>query len=543
MRVKLACIMGRQYWQSSSLGKMMSNSAPLGLSVFGKFKRDFLNIDPNNTRQLTKVTLCFIAFNFLLWTLLAIVSQSAPHKDSIEELFWIQSLDWGYPKFGPISTWWVYGWVSLFGRSVWVTYVAGQVNVALMLLVVWRTCLLVMSPARSLMAVVLTSLVAYHSINGIQVSSNLLQLLPTALLLWTLLLAVRHLDWWRWVLVGIVGAVCLLTKYSAGIWFAVMGIWVLLDSRMHSWRAMRGVLIAVVAALIALIPHVEWLVRENAPTIRYMQYQVSGEVNHMAQLGKFILSQLGKIAPLIIALVVLRRTLKPAAHAVVKSSDTGYTNQEMRFISFAAIGPMLLTSLLGTAVISLHANWATSYFIFLGVYVLRWIPQIDTSRALSQVLRVGLLINIVIACSTALYFGLIADLMSKTPRENFPAKQLGVKFDQVWDAEIKGPMKVVIGETWIAGVASVASRYQPLVVPYGNYAEAAAVKPEMIQRCGALIVMDASETKLNPNMQAFMARATIKGSFSIPWNRFKQKPTYDVNWAIIKPETKGACAQ
>lgn len=521
----------------------MSDSAPSGLSVFGKFKQDYLNPDPENTRQLTKVTLCLIGFNFLLWTILAILSQSAPHKDSIEELFWIQSFDWGYPKFGPISTWWVYAWVSVFGRSIWVTYVAGQVNVALMLLVVWRICLLMMSPARALMAIVLTSLVAYHSINGIQVSSNLLQLFPTALLLWALLLAVRHLDWWRWVLVGIAGAICLLTKYSAGIWFAVMGLWVLQDTRMHNWRAMRGVLIAMVAALIALVPHIEWLVRENAPTIRYMQYQVSGEVNHMAQLGKFIFSQIGKIAPVIVALLILRFTLKPDAQAAAIAADIPYTNQEMRFISFAALGPMLLTSVLGTAFISLHANWATSYFIFLGVYVLRWVPLSDTTRAVHQVLKVGLLLNILIACSTALYFGLIADLMSKTPRENFPAKQLGMKFDQVWDVEMKSPLKVVIGETWIAGVTSVTSRYQPLVVPYGDYAEAASVKPELIKRCGALIVMDASETKLNPNMQAFLARATIKGSFELAWNRFKSKPTYEVNWAIIEPETKGACAQ
>ena len=523
----------------------MSNSAPSGLSFFGELKHSLFNLDPHNVRQLTKVTLSFIFFNFLLWTLLAILSQTAPHKDSIEELFWMQSLDWGYPKFGPISTWWVYAWVSIFGRSIWVTYVAGQANVALMLLVIWQICLLMVTPARALMAVVLTSLVAYHSINGIQVSSNLLQLLPTALLLWALLLAVRFQHAWRWALVGIAGAICLLTKYSAGIWFAVMGIWVLQDTRMHSWRAMRGVGIAILVALIALIPHVEWLVREQAPTIRYMKYQVSGEVNHFAQLGKFVLSQLGKIAPIIVGLILLRLTLKPDASLPVSTSSQHIDRsiQEWRFISFATIGPMLLTCLLGTAVISLHANWATSYFIFLGVYALRWVPQIDTSRTLNQVLRIGLLLNILIACGTALYFGLIADLLSKTPRENFPAKQLGAKFDQVWDAHMKGPMKVVIGETWIAGVTSVTSRYQPLVIPYGYYEEGPAVKPETVQRCGALIVMDASEEKLNPKMQEFLARASIKGAFEIPWNRFKSQPTYAVNWAIIEPETQGACSQ
>ena len=521
----------------------MYTSASVGLSAFGKVKQKFINIDPNNKRQLASVTLCFIAFNFLLWTLLAIVSQTAPHKDSIEELFWIQSFDWGYPKFGPISTWWVSGWVAIFGRSIWVTYVAGQANVALMLLVIWRVSLLMMRPAHALMAVVLTSLVAYHSINGIQVSSNLLQLLPTSLLLWTLILAVRHLNWWRWVLVGLAGAVCLLTKYSAAIWFAVMGIWVLQDPRMHSWRAMRGIVIAIVAALIATIPHIEWLIRENMQTIRYMQHQVSDDAHHMAELVKFVASQLGKIAPLIVTLLILKFTVKSNPLSPVSTNQPALFTPEPRFIVFATFGPMLLTCLLGTAFISLHANWATSYFIFLGVYSLRWIPQIDTTQALKQVLRVGLLLNILIACGTALYFGLIADLLGKTPRENFPAQQLGQQFDQVWDAHVKGPMKVIVGETWIAGVGSVTSRFQPLVIPYGLYAETAAVKPEIVQQCGALIVMDASETKLNPSMQEFVTRATMKGSFVIPWNRFKSEPSYAVNWAIIEPEKNGACGK
>jgi hypothetical protein len=204
---------------------------------------------------------------------------------------------------------------------------------------------------------------------------------------------------------------------------------------------------------------------------------------------------------------------------------------------------MLLTCLLGSAFITLNANWATSYFILLGVFALRWIPQIDSSRSLSQVFRVGLLLNIVIACGYVLYYGLIADLTSQTPRANFPAKQLGLKLDQVWDAEIKNPLKVVIGETWIAGVSSVTSRYQPLVVPYGDYEAAPTTDAELIRRCGALIVVDVKDKKTNPNMQAFLSQATIKGSFELAWNRFKSKPTYEVNWFIIEPETKGACGQ
>lgn len=521
----------------------MDSSTPSKLCILGKFTPDFLRFDPNNESHLKKVALYYIGFNCLLWTLLAIISQTAPHKDNVEELFWIQSLDWGYPKFGPISTWWVYAWTTLLGRSFWVTYVAGQVNVALMLLVVWQICLLIMRPARALMAVVLTSLVTYHSINGIQASSNLLLLFPTALFLWSLLLAVRLQNWWRWVLVGVTGAICLLTKYSAGIWFAVMGIWVLLDTRMHSLRAMRGVLIAIASGAIATLPHIFWMIRENYPTIHYMQYQVSGEVKHMAQLAKFIASQLGKLSPLIFALLILNFAIKKESKGSNAQLNAPYQALESRFISFAALGPMLLTSLLGTAFISLHANWATSYFIIFGIFALRWVPAIDSVRTLHQVLRMGLALNIVIASGVAIYYGVIADALNKTPRANFPAKQLGIKVDQIWDEHSKSPMKVIIGETWIAGVSSVQSRHQPLVIPYGNYAEAAAVNPDLVKRCGALIVIDDSETRLNPNMQNFLARSTQKGSFEIPWNRYKQMPRYKVNWAIIEPEIKDACPQ
>lgn len=141
-------------------------------------------LDINNHRQLAFITQAYIAFHSILWFVIAAVSQTAPHKDSIEELNWLQYFDWGYPKFGPIGTWWVHFFVEVFERAMWVTYLAGMVNVALMLLIVWRIALLISTPARALMAVVLTSLVVYHSINGLQVSSNLIQLFRLLCFCW-----------------------------------------------------------------------------------------------------------------------------------------------------------------------------------------------------------------------------------------------------------------------------------------------------------------------------------------------------------------------
>jgi hypothetical protein len=80
--------------------------------------KSFLNqLDATDAAQLRKVTLAYIAFHAVFWFFIAIVSHTAPHKDSIEELFWLQHFDWGYPKFGPIGTWWVHLFVVVFGRA------------------------------------------------------------------------------------------------------------------------------------------------------------------------------------------------------------------------------------------------------------------------------------------------------------------------------------------------------------------------------------------------------------------------------------------
>ena len=201
-----------------------------------------LPIDPANPRHMGRVTLAFLLLHLLLWTLLPGISHRAPPWDNIEQLVWTQSLQWGYYKHPPAPTWWMYAWTELLGRQVWVTFFAAQLSVVGMLWCVWRMALVITTPLRAFVAVVLTSLVAYHSLRGIMANHNTLQLLPVGLLLWAVLAAVRTPGarrWLQWALVGAAAALTLLSKYSALVWFAVIGVWLLQDARMRSGRAWR----------------------------------------------------------------------------------------------------------------------------------------------------------------------------------------------------------------------------------------------------------------------------------------------------------------
>jgi 4-amino-4-deoxy-L-arabinose transferase-like glycosyltransferase len=500
-------------------------------------------LDINNHQQLAIISQAYIVFHSILWFVIAVVSRTAPHKDNIEELNWLQYFDWGYPKFGPISTWWLHIFVELFERAMWVTYLAGMVNIALMLLIVWRIALLISTPARALMAVVLTSVVVYHNINGLQVNPNLIQLFPTALFLLAVLLAVQQQQWWRWVLLGLVGTVCLLTKYAAGIWIAVMGIWLLCDQRTHNKRALSGVAIAIVAGALAMIPHIEWLIRTDAPPIRYMQHQFQADTNHFIEVGKFILSQLGKLSPLIVTVFVVNLLFKRDKDSTFSFGYHTENTAESRFVSFTAYGPMLITCVLGAFWINLNSNWGTAYFVLIGLYALRFLPKLDSPLLLKRVFRIGLTINIAIACGYGLYYGILIDVLNKTGRANYPAAAQGVLIDQVWDAKKRGPLKVVIGETWTAGISSVMSRDQPLVMPYGVPSLAPAITPDLIKKCGALIVLDLSQARyqLTDNLKHYMQQATETGTVDLYWNKHKPVRPFQIQWSIIEPESPGAC--
>jgi len=298
----------------------------------------------------------------------------------------------------------------------------------------------------------------------------------------------------------------------------------------------------MLAGVIALIPHIEWMIHENAPTLQYMRKQVGGEVNHLARVVSFLASQFGKLSPLLIALLVLRVGFKDKAeHSVTALPMT--QNSEWRLISFAALGPVLLTSLLGTVFITLNANWATAFFVMFGLYALRWVPAIDSALTLRRVLVVGLSLNVLMAVGMALYYGVIADALGKISRANYPATRLANTLDNIWDEQKLGPMKIVIGETWTAGTVSVVSKYQPLVLPYGLYSQTKAVTAELVQRCGALVVLDLEEmrNRVSPEMQSFLARANKQGSFELYWNRYKKINPIKIDWAIIEPAQKGGC--
>lgn len=511
-------------------------------------------IDTENTKQLANIVYLFVAFHFLLWFSVGFFSQRAPHWDNVEELVWSQHLAWGYFKHPPFATWVVHFFVSIFGRHFWVTYLVGQLSVALMLLVVWRVGLLLTTPIRAAASVILTSLVLYHNVWGIVANHNTLQLLPISLLLWSTLIAVRQPKWWRWAVVGGIAAVCILTKYSAAIWIAALGVWMVSDQRMHRLKPWIGVALAALIVMVALIPHVQWLMREGYQTLKYLENQTHQHSNYFFLSGRFLTSQAGRILPLLIAWGLLYLTFRKASLknqantypiTYSKSSDTFAVPSEWRFISMMTFLPLILTLLAGALMMNLRANWGTTFFILAGLFATRWLPLFNEKILFQSVLKYGIAINLLIACAMMLSNGWLVDIAGRTSRVNFPTLEFVKKIDQIWSDEMgEEPLRLVAAETWLAGIVSVKSRYHPMAYLYGRRIQAPWVTEKMIHDCGVLLLLDRrleNNRRPPPDVVEMMQSATHKGKIKIPWTRRSTGPMLSVEWGIVEPTAKGLC--
>lgn len=490
----------------------------------------------------------FLLFHLVLWVSMATISHRAPPWDNIEQLVWEQSLQWGYYKHPPFPTWWLGFWTGLLGRHIWVTFFAAQLCVVVMLAVIWRLALYVMSPARALVATLMSSLLVYHGLHGIMANHNTVQLMPVALLLWSTLLAVREGGWWRWVLAGAAAALCMLTKYSALIWFAVLGLWMLQDGRMRQMRAWVGVGLALLVTAVLFAPHIEWLMREGAPSVSYVEQAVSGEHDaskwgHWMRLGNFVLIQLARALPMLLGMgllvyIVRRRPL------IVGAAKPLAEQPEWRFISFMAWAPVLLTALLGVLGVKLGSAWAATFFVLLGVWLMRFVPDCAPQRLVKLALVITVVAELVMALGMAIGSGYLVDLKGRASRSNFPAVRLADSLNTAWQQHLHTPLRVVVGETWLAGNVSVHSPTQPLVFLDADPHKSPWVRPEMIEQCGALVVVDRRDLgRLPVAVDKMRDQARYRGEVEMPWSRRAVGPTLQVEWSIIEPRPGAHCPE
>jgi hypothetical protein len=209
------------------------------------------------------------------------------YHDMLENFAWAQTFEWGTFKHPPLFVWVVDLWFSAMPRTALAYKLLSYLNVAVGLWGVARLAKLLglsnlATPAVLLLLWTLpyTTLAAKFNANAI-----LLSVWPWTAVAW--LASLRQsgragimASLW----LGLLGAVCMLSKYYSGVFLLALFLAALLRRDMRSWFTSAKPYIALLTLALFMVPHGLWAWQHDFPTLHYAMEQGGGKIEWRALL-------------------------------------------------------------------------------------------------------------------------------------------------------------------------------------------------------------------------------------------------------------------
>jgi 4-amino-4-deoxy-L-arabinose transferase-like glycosyltransferase len=485
-----------------------------------------------------RAVLALIAAQIVLWTVVPLLTHGTMPLDVVREgLAWGVEWQWGYHKHPPLATWLVDAAFRLLGDLG--PYLLSQLAVATTYVFVFLLGRRLMGEAEAAIGTLLLVGVYYFSWPTPEFNHNVAQMPVWAACAYLFHRAVREDRLIVWLGLGAVAGAGLLVKYSTALLIAVMAFY-LLGSRATRRRLLspRPYAGAAVAALVVL-PHLAWLVRNDFAPFRYLEGRAAAGasplVTRVVEPLGFLLTQMADHLPMLALLAIAgligRGALAPPSGPPVS------TPEDRRFLVTMALGPALLAALAAlVGGFGLRDMWGAPMFNLSGLLAVQILagrlPRFDRRRF-------GLAVAALLVL-TPLVYGLAATfgstLTGRPRRIDWPDRAIASALEEAWHAGTGCPLRIVAGDSWLAGLVSVRASERPAVLLDGDPALAPWVTPERLSRNGALLVwrIEGNRTGIPPAL-ARLGPAQVHPPLTFAWPRAPRVPPLRIGWAVLAP--------
>ena len=494
------------------------------------------------------------ALYLLVWSLLPPLLTSSFALDVVESLTWGREWQWGYYKHPPLAPWVLHLFWRAFGDVG--PYLLSQLCIAATLWCVWRTGLRLMTPERALIGTALTMGVVFYTHPALEFNHNIAQMPLWAALGWCLLAALQDGRLRQWLMLGLLAALGMLTKYSVAILLACLGLYLLLSPARRVLRQ-PGPWLGLAVALAVFAPHLVWLWQTDWLPMAYASRRATADaashgprLSAVVFLGTQILNHLPLALIVWVAALGARRALRqtPADTRPASSARRLHTDWPGYLLTLA-LGSGLLVTLLGLLLgVRLRDMWGVPMWTFSGLLVAACLPTAWLAPMRPRLMR-GLAVWLVLVsllCGIYLVYG--AQWRHRAARTDWPAAALGVQVQDTWRALSHCRLDTVAGDYWLAGMAVVASPDRPSVLINGDARFSPWVTAKRLQDNGALWLWQDStpdqpaaappqpldQLHPGPGMQWH------EGVWNIAWPHDPAGPPLAVRWRAYVPT---ACAR
>jgi len=457
--------------------------------------------------------------------------------DNFEQYVWAHSLEWGYHKHPPLPTWLLGGLIALAGPSPYWAYALAALCTAGTAFFTYRLAGRLLPGSLAGLAMLAWGLQQAFSMRAQVYNHNTVMMLAVSAAAWLVLQAVhvRGLRWWA--LAGLAAAAAMLSKYQAIVPLGGLLLGLLLTGELARRDVQRGLLLAVVVALLGFAPHLAWMVGHAFATLRYAGQ--GGLVVPWSELGLSVLSFLAQqvrllfpallFAGLLWLLPGLRIRPGPAGGAAVvvpqRAADLdlaeGPEQQRWRRAWFVAlIGfPLVITLLTCPAFgLKLQNHWGFQCLQFVSLWG-AWRLRNLTRRPAMFVAVVALAVQLV-----AMGWWLVAQAADKGESgrrldPSYPARALAAAVERDWARMTACPLVLVVGPQFEAGMISTYLPKPPRVLEGGDFKKSPWVRADDLSAHGAVYVAtDPADLPEHGVMIDSMSISGRTGSGRIYWS-------------------------
>jgi 4-amino-4-deoxy-L-arabinose transferase-like glycosyltransferase len=493
----------------------------------------------------------FAALHAVLWTVILINLKAAQdvHMDVAEGFAWGQKFQLGYGKHPPLSGWIAGVWFKMFPVTDWATYLLAMTTVSCGLVICWLIATRVVDYRRAFFVVVMLAIYPIFNFKGFKYNPDLLQLVTLPLLVLAYLDAFRKRTAVSGLWLGLAGALALMTKYWVLTMIGAVGLAALIHPERREFLRSPAPWVAMVVAVVAMIPHLVWLKSVDFAPLLY----AGGVYGHVtrAQTAALVLGyvqhNLGLLAvPLVIAglsAVGISLRAPQAALARVWSSGANPSVNGAQALNIwiiqiiVAIGPPLGALALS---IYLKTDWGISLF-FLAPLALVAIPQLRLPGvALFRIAAIWLVLTLA-TLAAAPYIAVHEFTDNPSAAFNYGARsQLARELTGLWHNRFFTRWSVVAGTTEVGEPMTFYSPDHPAPLTPGEAWPSGLTSLEEAKRLGFIGVCDTTDSRL-PECEAWMAE-NGKGAEQVAINTqrfFKGRPGPATTWKIyIVPPAK-----
>ena len=416
-----------------------------------------------------------------------------PPVDNVEQLTWVKSLEWGYYKHPPLTTWVFSLPVFLFGQSAHVSYVTGALVTLAAVLLQWRLLVELRGPRYASLASAAVLCITYYNDRLYYYNHNVVLMFfasAAAFLCWRACLT-GGIGWWA--LLGAALGLGMLTKYQMAIVLLCVVLYWVWQRGWASAAQRRGLLFAGLIALVIFAPHVQWLRTHDFAPVEYARdTSLGAHVILSARAGRashWLADQLLNRA--IAAWLLLSVAFISARSRRVEAPHTQVAEGRALLVIWGVV-PLVCMAAIGLLLgADLQLQWGTAFLLFAVPAAMEIMAHSAWSQyRLRSVVIAFVALQGVMLCINFLTSPRGPVSMRDTHSRAFDVAALAAALGDPARNALSGPICVVSGPAALAGALALEFPEHPLVLIDGRIDRSPWIYQRTLGECGVIEIWE-----------------------------------------------------